>query len=39
MIGNVIKAWLTTIFIRRVGSCLMPLLLVIAAIVLLIWLA
>lgn len=39
MIGNVIKAWLTAIFIRRAGSCLMPMLLVIAAIMLLIWLA
>lgn len=37
--GNLIKAWLTTIFIRRIGSCLMPILLVIVAIVLLIWLA
>lgn len=36
MIGNVIKAWLTTLFIRRVGSCLLPLTLVIVAIVLLI---
>ncbi|CAN5657153.1 hypothetical protein BH24CHL1_BH24CHL1_10090 [soil metagenome] len=39
MIGNFIKAWLTTIFVRRIGSCLMPILLVIVAIVLLIWLA
>ena len=39
MIGNVIKAWLTTIFIRRIGSCLMPILLVIVAVVLLVWLA
>jgi hypothetical protein len=38
MIGNFIKAWLTTIFVRRIGSCLMPILLVIVAIVLLIWL-
>lgn len=37
--GNLIKAWLTTIFIRRIGSCLMPILLVIVAIVLLVWLA